>query len=479
MKGLTMNKQISMLSFADYPANRDSAGFGSGVDGLTRLIERSELPLAAAIYGKWGSGKSTFLNMVTDRLAATDIHGQNRFLIVQFEPWKVEQSGQVLYDLICAIHYAATKVGLVAGDCQEAKAMFQKMNDLGLFSVGDIVKMGATDVLDKTFGGGRALGGIFERYLGKNPQDRATERIEAAQALSRAYCNYLQKIAQIPVVVIDDLDRCDPETVVSILDGLKLFLQDPQARVVYLLAMDHEMVTKAICREHEFQDKSDGWQYLSKICNLSYYIPRPSIEALISDFCRELKKPNDRMENFWKFLSNAETHDLLYKCGLYTPRRLKKIIRELHMLISPSVFGFIEIIQRQISNSLSGLHPASATDAEMLLYRHLLGIFVIREAYPDLYEKIINKPGRKRSSLLMEIGIISSTFESLDNRVEKVFLCLARHRLSELHGVFSEHRILDTFAMLFSHQEGGSMLQADEKTCELLLNPLLDYMMGR
>jgi hypothetical protein len=59
----------SLLS--DRESTDDLLGFGDDVDGLAALIadRQTELPLAVALLGRWGSGKSSFMRQLQDRVA--------------------------------------------------------------------------------------------------------------------------------------------------------------------------------------------------------------------------------------------------------------------------------------------------------------------------------------------------------------------------------------------------------------------------
>src|SRR5579864_7253411 len=65
-------KQPSILlsSTGDVPTERDTLGFEPYVESVARFLESPSIqpPLAIAIEGEWGSGKSSFMKMLRNRL---------------------------------------------------------------------------------------------------------------------------------------------------------------------------------------------------------------------------------------------------------------------------------------------------------------------------------------------------------------------------------------------------------------------------
>ena len=76
------------------------------------------------------------------------------------------------------------------------------------------------------------------------------------------------------VVLVDDLDRCLPETVVGTLEAIKLFLSVP--RMGFVIAADERSVTQAIATRYEQALKPQGgWRgdYLEKIVQIPLTVP--------------------------------------------------------------------------------------------------------------------------------------------------------------------------------------------------------------
>jgi hypothetical protein len=78
-------------------------------------------------------------------------------------------------------------------------------------------------------------------------------------------------------IFIDDLDRCRPETALSVLEALRIFTGD--AHCLFVIAIDHEALIDAAAR-HFDGDHVRGRRYLEKLVHFSYHLPRIRWESL-------------------------------------------------------------------------------------------------------------------------------------------------------------------------------------------------------
>jgi hypothetical protein len=247
--------------------------------------------------------------------------------------------------------------------------------------------------------------------------------------------------------------------------------------------MDHEMVIKAICERYNFDNWWEGWQYLSKICNQTFYVPRPQVKGLLKSLAQELMKEGDELNLFWEVLLSDDVEGLLYKCDLYLPRRLKRIVRQTHAALSGNALGLVSDIKNVIATHSKFL-PRNLRLTEIACYKLLLGLFMLREAYPEIYSRAAYKVHERRADLLLDMGEIAANYDDLDNRKNKANKVATKWGLSELHPYTSDHVLLDLMGTLFNRDEllsGFTAHQKEkyEKTMrERIFNPILDILMS-
>ena len=73
------------------------------------------------------------------------------------------------------------------------------------------------------------------------------------------------------VIFIDDLDRCDPEKALEVLESIKSFF-DIEG-IIYVIGMDSETINSLIKKKYGEEYAIKGLDYLQKIVQLPFQIP--------------------------------------------------------------------------------------------------------------------------------------------------------------------------------------------------------------
>lgn len=216
--------------------------------------------LVLALYGPWGSGKSTVLGYVAHYI---ERHPEkSRPVIVSFNPWWF--SGQE--------HLARAFLGQLQAVLPNKNEKFKKLGGLlGEFSEG---VGGLIDLSGMTGGAGGVIGKLIEKMTKKNPKDVPSLKSEISTILKKAGKRIL--------VVIDDIDRLTPEETRQLFTVIKALADFPN--VVYLLAFDREVAAQAI----EEQTGLPGKHYLEKIIQVPFELPPIDRVALRSSLFKQL-----------------------------------------------------------------------------------------------------------------------------------------------------------------------------------------------
>jgi hypothetical protein len=86
--------------YSDLPTTRDELGFAPSAGALVDIIQGTavrDTPLTVGVYGPWGSGKTSLMQMI---LSALD---SNRCVPVWFDAWRYAQSDTLWRALLLAI----------------------------------------------------------------------------------------------------------------------------------------------------------------------------------------------------------------------------------------------------------------------------------------------------------------------------------------------------------------------------------------
>jgi len=235
---------------ADRPSNDpkdDLFGHAPFAESLANSICRypGNDGLVLALYGPWGSGKSTVLSYVRHFLEQRPETEQP--VIVTFNPWWF--SGQE--------NLARAFLGQLQAVLPTKSEKFKKLGDL----LGDFAEGvgGLIDLSGMTGGAAGMIGKVIGMVTKRKPKDVPALKSEISKILREAEKRIL--------VVIDDIDRLTPEETRQLFTVIKALADFPN--VVYLLAFDREVAAKAI----EQQSGMPGERYLEKIIQVPFELP--------------------------------------------------------------------------------------------------------------------------------------------------------------------------------------------------------------
>lgn len=387
-----------MLS--DKETDVDALGFEPYTNSLSELItEKGITPFTIGIFGSWGTGKTSLMLMLKKKLES-----QQKVRTVWFNAWKFDDEKQIWAALIQAVlNQLAVSLGESARlKLQELKNSIEWIQFLEF--IGKSILSGGPDL--------EALRASFK--FGK--------KIESISEFEKRFEDFVDSCnIERLVIFIDDLDRCKMKATVDILETIKLLLDSKKC--VYVLGLDYERVCEAVSKRFAESSRDVAEDYLDKIIQLSFHIPRRSEDDMklylrylfaleylkkenLQDFTRDMRKKEMNMDaEFLKCLKTyTETfsmdkykalteHDLLIiRENEFNPRKLKRFLNIYEM-------------RRSLSKVL-GLN---------LENEYLVKFLLLQAKYADFYRDLENYPG-----LLRQIrDILSLTEEERRERLAK------------------------------------------------------------
>lgn len=209
---------------------------------------RSSDGIVLALYGPWGSGKSTVLAYVEHELEKGP--AVERPVVVSFNPWWF--SGQENL----AKAFLGQLQAVLPAKHSGFKALGNKLAEFG-GALG-----GVADLAGAAFGiplGGKVIE-AGAKLMATKPKD--------VPALKKTVSGLLMEEKKRVLVVIDDIDRLAPDEVRQLFTVIKALADFPY--VTYLLAFDREVAATAISE----QTGLPGDRYLEKIIQVPFELPR-------------------------------------------------------------------------------------------------------------------------------------------------------------------------------------------------------------
>jgi predicted KAP-like P-loop ATPase len=291
----------------DRPITRredDRLGFAPVADHLARAILelRASEGFVFGIEGKWGSGKSTLINLTIEALRTAGIVAPE---VVLFSPWLVGDRDVLLRSLFDELATAAVRIDQVETAAADTalslvqrlrqnvrdhhwklkqkerlrNVLGEKLRAFGSVSgtIGKVARAaGAMGVPVKWVAtAAERSGEAAKQFLeGGSVSRRKSELVEALRRLSRRI-----------VVFVDDLDRLEPREASEVLRLIRAVADFPN--VVYVLSYDAEVLAKTLTTAIQVDD---GAAFIEKIVQVSFRVPRPEAFDLRRWFQSEVGK---------------------------------------------------------------------------------------------------------------------------------------------------------------------------------------------
>ena len=369
--------------WSDKETSKDLLGFNVHASLLKSVVTNEKnLPITIGLYGDWGSGKSSVLEILQEQLKDDE-----ETVVVYFDGWTFESFDDAKIALIQGIVDELEKnkkfLSKVGDGLSDLKDDFVKLKDsinwMRLLKV--TAKMVVPTIAAFSTGGASIIPtialalkdnqnslnsiieeGRLEEFLKQNVVKEEEEKKYAAVREFRSdFEKLIQKSKQGKVVIlIDDLDRCLPRHIIDSLEAIKLFLNVP--KTAFVIAADEFIVSNAIKSEYKsLIDASNngegnredlGKSYMEKFIQLPYHLPtlsRKEVETYVTLlFCQEFLDD----ESFEKVQSDFSKFITENKFEKYGWDNIRKIIDPTKYVELSATIGFVSHFSSIIGTAL-------------------------------------------------------------------------------------------------------------------------------
>ena len=386
----------------------DSFGHIEYVDTLSEIIRNVEPPWHIGIFGEWGSGKSSIINLLYNRIRTRSEFDD--VLCIEFDAWAHAEDSirtELLLELDEAIGKEVNGEGSdgVLGEDEITGRLYDVEEDeqvtksnspkeiiadfwsdsplLAIAFVGLAVAAVALEYGGYSAAASVVLTGLLLPVLGYILQQLDTvaqtiqrkflyPRKEWTGAYQRIFESIIQESeAEKVVISVDNLDRCESDTVYNVLVSLKTFLEDD--RCIYLIPCDDEALEshlRAINEDGYFGDTRSEREFLRKFFQTHMRIPPFQTED-VENYAQE---QNERLSESF----DGETVDIIANAYFENPRRIKNAINRLVTLR--------KIAQEREAEGI--LDPGRITENTPFLAK----ISILEEEFTDFHRHLVDDP---------------------------------------------------------------------------------------
>ena len=392
-----MTKLLHNLPIEDLKKDNDYLGVIDKANLIQTILESNtkqfhELKMFA-LYGEWGSGKSTLMKYLECNL-------KENFNTFFFDTWQFEKDDNLPQTLL--------------------EYLLKESETLGEKVSGDILKFAG-----KLFRGlGKSVKIKVPLYpqgpsVDINPSELVKEFIKEDISFYEALENFKtefvrwednitsKKEKKYNIIFIDDLDRCEPENVLNLLSAIKLFFTSGK-KTMFFFGVDKKAVQQAV--QTKYKDIVKSEEYLEKIFDISFSMPEHDnvlklISTYFDDRSVEGEKLNEKIADFFKELQFTN------------PRRLKKVLNKYSLLANAS-------------ENLHHNHPYAKYIGEIFTkesygnyFETVLSLYfiIVKEFYPELFKVLFDFKLKKKNFKTQILKLDDRTIRNDLNNVRDSF----------------------------------------------------------
>jgi len=278
------------------------------IQGYSSNVE----PLTIGIYGKWGDGKTSLLNLIEKHieLFQKDI-SDKPYIKFHYNPWLYQSKEEMLFDFFETL---STKLSYKTESNLKKAGKYIRRYSRYLKSI----KLSASAGIPKVFNTGVSV----EPYeilqkLGENLEGK----LPSIEEMKRDINDELKKANKKILIFIDDIDRLDKDEVFTLFKLIKI--NADFKNLVFIICLDPEHVAKAIHIRYG-NNINDGKLFLEKIINIPIELPLVE-EADLDFFIKEKIKPILNRKKIKK-LELDELHNSIKGSYFDNPREVLRIL---------------------------------------------------------------------------------------------------------------------------------------------------------
>jgi len=381
---------------------------------ICKLIENHPSGFVLALNNKWGTGKTTFVQMLQRQLEL------NAFATIYFNAWEQDNETNPLNVFVGEFTELLGKgkekkldkliknASLIAKKTIPAilKGVSSKfVGDKAIEEVIDAFAKGATDVFKKD----------VDAYL---------ERKKAIGTFKNELTLFVNELTpgKSLVIFIDELDRCRPDYSVQLLEQIKHIFTIQN--IIFVLSIDKNQLSNAI-KGYYGSDLIDTEDYLKRFIDFEYSLPEPEFKV------------------YYRFLlGHYKIYDIVSQKGFHFPDETHNELDQMIEVLMYNHKGKITLRQQEkffthLAISLSLLEPNRQTNIHFFTLLVFLKFFnspffiglrdrtIFFESYPEHFlrefnHEVRNKYKRHLSILEFTLGIAYHKY-TMSGNTDKLF----------------------------------------------------------
>lgn len=397
-----MTKRRRRKNSSQYSTDRPIQGATEDKLGRAEFAQRlakdirdldGEEAFTLALYGKWGSGKTSVKNLILSQLNSKRYKENNH--IVELNAWQFSRNGNLTSAFF-------RELGLILESQDDSDDKTKRSRKLASYA--KVVSLGGTAV--SVFGTVGELAGVplsgaatkvgkGIKQAGQTLEDggaalelKADVEKRSVSVVKKELSDAMATLSRPIIVVIDDIDRLTTDEILEVMQLVKANADFP--KLVYLLLFERSIVETAL---NEISG-GRGREFLEKIVQVGFHIPAASMTSIESILFEGLDKSlsfatsYDRFDNsrwrrvylnslskyfanlrhVYRFLASFDFHCRHFtRAGGFEVNPIDLVVLEVLRVFEPDVYELIAtervVLTRDRGKQIFGSIPQDAVDS--------------------------------------------------------------------------------------------------------------------
>ncbi|MBL0608533.1 hypothetical protein JD515_20600 [Aeromonas caviae] len=388
-----MNFKASKIAVPDdNPFLNDKLDSRTNVYNLSVLLENLSSPLTISINSPWGSGKSTFIEMLNANIKSTHCN------TVFFSAWHTDFAGDPLLAFLGEINEQINH--LVSDDPIKHKAW-----EIAKKAGAHLIKRALPSTLKIATAGLLDLNEFIEEEIAESAKSFSSDLIDKYTQDKEQIEIFKRNISELInnpdgtgklYIFIDELDRCRPTYAIELLERIK-HLFDIEG-LIFILAMDKNQLSHSV--KSIYGSNFDSIGYLRRFIDIEYQLPQPNINLFIDGLYKEF--------DFDGFFSSRNSYEAFRYDWSHLSNVIKLIAKNLELSLRDIEFIFakINLVLRSI-------------EERKYFFPAITAFLIITKEYKnDVYSRYVNKNSSADEIIEYLYGIVPENIRHSDNFFE-------------------------------------------------------------
>ena len=236
--------------------------------------------LILAIDSPWGTGKTTFVNMLETKIKREYDNNYNpiSYTVVSYNAWKCDFSDNPLETLIFEIYKNVSDSKNIPDDLKED--FFNALKLLGKVSLTRL--LGDKDAVEDILEVLRIGKSTFKKKKSSTMIDYFKKYAEEKSKLDK----FKESLGRIcfdkkMIIIIDELDRCRPDFSIELLEAVKHIFDIPN--LTFIFSLDIDKLSKGI---EKIYGDINGTEYLIRFFDYISKMPKPDVRCICKPFIK-------------------------------------------------------------------------------------------------------------------------------------------------------------------------------------------------